>query len=80
MPTFIIQLPNQNCTNFHLKLLPNSSKLPSIGKFLNHSNHKHNCDVYTKFEDTFLEEEITINVIKDLTDKQLHAAVRCSKN
>jgi SAM domain (Sterile alpha motif) len=70
-PTFIIQLPDQNRTNSHLELSPNSSKLPLIGEFLNHLDHKHNCDVYTKFGDAFLEEAITVNIIKDLTDEQL---------
>jgi hypothetical protein len=32
---------------------------------------KYNCNVYTKFENAFVEEEITVNIIKDLTDEQL---------
>ena len=32
---------------------------------------KYNCDIYTKFENAFLEEDITVNAIKDLTDEQL---------
>ncbi|RGB21295.1 hypothetical protein C1646_778447 [Rhizophagus diaphanus] len=75
MPTPIfIQLPSQvyqNLTNTYLELL-SSSKLPSIGEFLNNLNLKYNCNnIYAKFEDAFLEEEITVNTIKDLTDKQL---------
>lgn len=75
-PIFI-QLPSQvyqNPTNTHSELLPssNSSKLPSIGEFLNNLDLKYNCNsVYAKFEDAFLEEEITVNAIKDLTDEQL---------
>ncbi|GBC09429.1 hypothetical protein RclHR1_08860002 [Rhizophagus clarus] len=71
----IIQLPSQfyqNPTNTHLELLSNLGKLPSIGEFFHHLDLKYNCDnVYTKFEDAFLEEEITVNAIKDLTDEQL---------
>src|SRR2546421_3085280 len=71
----IIQLPNQfyqNPTNTHLELSPNSRTLPSIGEFLNHLDQKYNCNnVYSKFENAFLEEEITVNAIKDLTDNQL---------
>ncbi|CAB5388964.1 unnamed protein product [Rhizophagus irregularis] len=72
-PIFI-QLPSQvyqNPTNTHLEL-PSSSKLPSIGEFLNNLDLKYNCNnIYAKFEDAFLEEEITVNAIKDLTDEQL---------
>ena len=71
----VIQLPNQfyqNPTNTHLELSPNSRTLPSIGEFLNHLDQKYNCNnVYSKFENAFLEEEITVNAIKDLTDDQL---------
>ena len=71
----VIQLPNQfyqNPTNTHLELSPNSRTLPSIGEFLNHLDQKYNCNnVYFKFENAFLEEEITVNAIKDLTDDQL---------
>ena len=73
-PTFIIQLPSQldqNRTNSHLELSPNSSKLPSVSEFFNHLDLKYNCNVYTKFENAFVEEEITVNTIKDLTDEQL---------
>jgi hypothetical protein len=71
----IIQLPSQFCqssTNSHLELPSNLGKLPSIGEFLYHLDLKYSCDnVYTKFENMFLEEEITVNAIKDLTDEQL---------
>ncbi|GBB88277.1 hypothetical protein RclHR1_14820002 [Rhizophagus clarus] len=60
----IIQLPSQfyqNPTNIHLELPLNLGKLPSIGEFFHHLDLKYNCDnVYTKFEDAFLEEEITV--------------------
>jgi hypothetical protein len=71
----IIQLSNQfyqNSTNAHLELSSSTSKLPSIGEFLSHLDQKYNNNnVYTKFEEAFLEEEITVNAIKDLTDEQL---------
>jgi len=74
----VIQLPNQfypnttNTTNTNLELSPNSRNLPSISEFFNYLDQKYNCNnVYSKFEDVFLEEKITVNTIKDLTDDQL---------
>ena len=56
-------------TNTHLAL---SGSLPSIGEFLSNLDQKYNCDnIYAKFEDAFLKEEITVNAIKDLSDEQL---------
>ena len=68
----VIQFPNQfanqfyqNSTNTHLELSPGTSKLPSVGEFLSHLDQKYNSNnVYTKFEEAFLEEEITVNAIK----------------
>ncbi|PKY50703.1 hypothetical protein RhiirA4_467303 [Rhizophagus irregularis] len=49
-------------------------KLPSITKFLFSLDQKYNCNnVYSKFENAFLEEEITVNAIKVLTDEQMAA-------
>jgi hypothetical protein len=59
---------NSNTSNANLAS-PNS--LPSIGEFLNSLDHKHNCKVYSNFENAFLEEEITVNIIKKLSDEQL---------
>jgi len=51
-----------------------NNKLPSIGEFLFSLDQKYNCDgVYSKFEEAFLDEEITVNAIKDLTDEQMQA-------
>lgn len=51
---------------------PRSPDLPSISEFLNNLDRKYNCnDVYSKFNNAFLEEEITVNAIKDLSDDQL---------
>jgi hypothetical protein len=47
-------------------------ELPSITEFLLSLDQKYNCNnVYSKFENAFLEEEITVNAIKDLTDEQM---------
>lgn len=47
-------------------------ELPSIAEFLSSLDQKYNCNnVYSKFENAFLEEEITVNAIKDLTDEQM---------
>lgn len=74
-PIFNIQLPNQfyqSSIKTCLESSSDASKLPSIGEFLNHLDQKYNCsNVYSKFEEAFLEEEITVNAIKDLTDEQL---------
>ena len=63
-----LTLHNSNNTNTHVAL-PNT--LPSISEFLNSLDQKHNCNVYANFEDAFLQEEITVNVVKDLSDEQL---------
>jgi hypothetical protein len=81
----IIQLPSQfyqnstfqepltlynsnNNTNIHVA---SSNILLSISEFLDNLDQKHNCDVYANFKDAFLEEDITVNVIKDLSNEQL---------
>ena len=77
----IIQLPPQlyqqeqltpcisNNTNTQLLASPNA--LPSIGEFLKNLDQKYNSNIYTSFEEAFLDEEITVNAIKDLSDEQL---------
>ena len=76
----IIQLPPQfyqnssfqeQSTSYNTHIASPNKSLPSIGEFLNSLDQKHNCDVYANFENAFLEEEITVNVIKDLSDEQL---------
>jgi len=75
-----------NNTNLHLTSSPNTNyNLPSISEFFNNLDQKYNCDnVYSKFIDAFLEEEITVNVIKDLSDEQLQklgvVKIRWQKN
>ena len=81
----VIQLPSQlyqqeqsihcasNNANTQLLASPTPpSTLPSIGEFLNSLDQKHNSKVYSSFEEAFLDEEITVNGIKDLSDEQLH--------
>jgi hypothetical protein len=49
-----------------------NNELPTIAEFLSSLDQKYNCNnVYSKFENAFLEEEITVNAIKDLTDEQM---------
>lgn len=72
--------PHQNTS-----IQPRSPDLPSISEFLLNLDQKYNCNnVYSKFENAFLEEEITVNVIKDLSDDQLVklgiVKIGCQKN
>jgi SAM domain (Sterile alpha motif) len=88
----VIQLPsqsypNQEYTSSHFSNTQTLSpeNLPSIGEFLRNLDQRCNCDnVYSKFESSFLDEEITVNVIKDLTDEQLTklgvVKIGCQKN
>jgi len=47
-----------------------SCELPSISEFLLSLDQKYNCNnIYSKFENTFLEEEITVNAIKNLSNE-----------
>jgi len=75
----VIQLPSQlyqnsssqehnSNVNPHIAF-PNT--LPSINEFFDNLDQKHNCNVYSNFKAAFLEEEITVNVIKGLSDEQL---------
>ena len=43
----------------------------SITKCITFLNQKYNSNIYTSFEEAFLDEEITVNAIKDLSDEQL---------
>lgn len=63
--------PHSNASSIQQRS-PITNELPSISEFLVNLDQKYGCDnVYSKFEDAFLEEEITVNVIKDLSDEQL---------
>ena len=73
----IIQLPpqlyQQECisNNINTQSLASPNTLPSIGEFLNNLDQKYNSNIYSSFEEAFLDEEITVNAIKDLSDEQL---------
>ncbi|GES81985.1 hypothetical protein GLOIN_2v1473341 [Rhizophagus clarus] len=55
--------------NSNTPLSPNT-KLPTIGEFLSSLDLKYNCNnIYANFEEAFLEEAITVNAIKDLSDE-----------
>jgi hypothetical protein len=69
------QYPYSNTTSTHpvSSLSPSTNlELPSISEFLLSLDQKFNCNnVYSKFENAFLDEEITVNGIKDLSDEQM---------
>ena len=50
---------------------PSTHELPSISEFLYSLDQKYSNNVYSKFEGAFLQEEITVNAIKDLTDEEM---------
>ena len=50
---------------------PGTHELPSISEFLHILDQKYSSNVYSKFEGAFLQEEITVNAIKDLTDEEM---------
>ncbi|GES92881.1 hypothetical protein GLOIN_2v1630138 [Rhizophagus clarus] len=50
---------------------PGTHELPFISKFLHIIDQKYSSNVYSKFEDAFLQKEIIVNTIKDLTDKEM---------
>lgn len=66
--------PNQEHSTSHTSDTQISSpgNLPSVGEFFHNLDQRFNLDnVYSKFEKSFLDEEITVNIIKDLSDEQL---------
>ena len=78
MPPF--QYPYSSFNSFNHSEIPIHStpssvtncELPSISEFLLSLDQKYNCNnVYSKFENAFLDEEITVNAIKDLSDEQM---------
>jgi hypothetical protein len=71
MPSFQYPYPSHsNHSNASIHLT--SPELPSISEFLFNLDQKYKYDnVYSKFENAFSEEEITVNVIKDLSDEQM---------
>lgn len=74
----VIQLPSQlyqdslqeHNSNANPRIA-SPSTFPSINEFFDNLDQKHNCDVYSTFKAAFIEEEITVNVIKELSNDQL---------
>ena len=50
---------------------PDIYELPSVSEFLHILDQKYSSNVYSKFEGAFLQEEIMVNAIKDLTDEEM---------
>ncbi|GES96919.1 hypothetical protein GLOIN_2v1781259 [Rhizophagus clarus] len=51
--------------------LPGTHELPSISEFLHILDQKYSNNMYSKFEGAFLQKEITVNAIKDLTNEEM---------
>lgn len=74
MPSFQYPYPSHSNYSNHLNtsIQPTSPELPSISEFLLNLDQKYKCNnIYSKFENAFVEEEITVNAIKDLSDEQM---------
>lgn len=68
----IIQMPPFQYPYPSFNQLDTTNRLPSISEFLSSLDQKYNCNgVYSQFENAFLDEEITVNAIKDLSDEQM---------
>ena len=48
-----------------------ATELPSIHEFFSSLDKKYNCNTYSKFENNFVEEEITVDLIKDLSNEEM---------
>jgi hypothetical protein len=70
LPSQIYQNPQEHNSNANSHIA-SSNTLPSISEFFDTLDQKHNCAVYSNFKAAFLEEEITVNVIKELSNEQL---------
>ena len=69
MPSF--QYPYSNYNHSDTLMPPLVTELPSIHEFFSSLDQKHNCDAYSKFVNSFVEEEITVNLIKDLSNEEM---------
>ena len=72
----VIQMPfhypySHSNTFTQLPPSPGTHELPSISEFLHSFDQKYSNNMYSKFEGAFLQEEITVNAIKDLTDEEM---------
>jgi hypothetical protein len=69
MPPF--QYPYSNNNHSDTLTPPSVTELLSIYKFFFSLDQKHNCDTYSKFVNNFVEEEITVDLIKDLSNEEM---------
>ena len=69
MPSF--QYPYSNHDHSNTLTLPLDTELPSIHEFFSNLDQKHKCDTYSKFVNNFEVEEITVDLIKDLSNEEM---------
>jgi SAM domain (Sterile alpha motif). len=69
MPPF--QYPYSNLNNSDTPIPPSATELPSIHEFFSSLDEKHNSNTYSKFVNNFVEEEITVDLIKDLSNEEM---------
>ena len=71
----VIQLPSQLYPQEHNSNANSHATSPntlsSINEFFDNLDQKHNCNVYSNFKAAFLDEKITVNIIKELSNEQL---------
>ena len=68
MPPFQYSHPNFDRSDV---LVSSATKLPSIHEFFSSLDQKYGCDSYSKLENNFAEEEITVDCIKDLSNEEM---------
>lgn len=71
MPPFQYPYSSFNHSDVPVSPVTVNHELPSIHEFLFGLDQKYNCDTYSKFENNFVEEEITVNLIKDLSNEEM---------
>jgi hypothetical protein len=63
---------SQSFPHNHQQFTASSNEIPTIYEFLKTLDNKFNTPgTYAQFEKAFIDEEITVNIIKDLSDNQL---------
>ena len=66
------QYPYSDLNNSNTLIPPSlATELPSIQEFFTSLDKKHNCDTYSKFINNFIEEEIPVDLIKDLSNEEM---------
>jgi hypothetical protein len=66
-----LQYPYSNFDHSNTPTQSVNTELPSINEFFSNLDQKHNCDTYSKFVNNFVEEEITVDLIKDLSNEEM---------